>query len=146
VGSFATRVVLTVIGAIAMIAGAFLQWVNVPGGLHGTELSIRVLWSTRIAEYPNLFGTVGFVIIVLGVLALLGVGLSSGWLTRLAAALGLLVFVLSVVTLYRATGETFGLFGIGAWLVLVGSILALVGGFMGRRPVVEREAMGRPAR
>jgi hypothetical protein len=146
VGSFAARVVLTVVGAVAMIAGAFLQWVNVERGLHGTELSIRALWSTRITEYPNLFGTVGFVIIVLGAVALLGLALPSGWLTRLAAALGLLAFILSVVTLYRATGEIFGLFGIGAWLVLAGSILAIAGGFMGRRPVVEREVTGAPAR
>jgi hypothetical protein len=86
------------------------------------------------------------VIIVLGVVALLGLGLRTGWLTRLAAALGLLVFLASVITLYRATGETFSLFGIGAWLVLIGSILALIGGFMGRRPVVERVVTSGPAR
>jgi hypothetical protein len=137
-GSFAARVGLTVVGSVAMIAGAFLQWVNVPNGLHGTELPIRVLWSTRLSDYPNLVGTVGFVILVLGVVALLGLGLRTGWLTRLAAALGFLTFVASVITLYRATGETFSLFGIGAWLVLIGSILALIGGFMGQWPVVER--------
>jgi hypothetical protein len=38
---------------------------------------------------------VGFVIIVLGVLALLGLGLRTG-LTRFAAALGLLAFLASV--------------------------------------------------
>jgi hypothetical protein len=135
-GSFAARVILTVTGSVAMIAGAFLQWVNVPNGLHGTELSIRVLWSTRLTDYPNLVGTVGFAIIVLGVVALLGLVLRRGWLTLLGAALGLLAFLASVITLYRATGETFSLFGIGAWLVLIGSILALIGGFMGRHPVV----------
>jgi hypothetical protein len=87
-GSFAARVILTVVGSVAMIAGAFLQWVNVPNGLHGTELSIRALWSTRLTDYPNLVGTVGFVIIVLGVVALLGLGLRTGWLTRLAGRPG----------------------------------------------------------
>jgi hypothetical protein len=144
-GSFAARVGLTMVGSVAMIAGAFLQWVNVPNGLHGTELPIRVLWSTRLTGYPNLVGTVGFVIIVLGVVALLGLGLRTGWLTRLAAALGFLTFVASVITLYRATGETFSLFGIGAWLVLIGSILALIGGFMGQWPVVEREVTSGPS-
>jgi hypothetical protein len=42
-GILAGRVILTVVGSVAMIAGAFLQWVDVPNGLHGTELSIRVL-------------------------------------------------------------------------------------------------------
>ena len=46
-----------------------------------------------------MFGTVGFVIIVLGVVALPGLGLRSGWLTSLAAALGFLAFLLSVITL-----------------------------------------------
>jgi hypothetical protein len=146
VGSFAARTVLTVAGAAAMILGAFLQWVGVEGGARGTELHVRVLWTTEVPDRAGLFTSVGFVVIVLGVLALIGLALRTGWLTRLAGALGLLAFILSVVTLYRVTGETFGYFGIGAWLVLAGSILAIAGGFMGRRPVVEREVTGAPAR
>jgi hypothetical protein len=78
--------------------------------------------------------TVGFGAIVLGLLALLGLAFRSGWLTRLAGALGIVGFVLVAIELYRANGGQ--AFQFGAWLALVGGIVALIGGFFGTRTVV----------
>ncbi|HJV04403.1 MAG TPA: hypothetical protein VJ868_03995, partial [Actinomycetota bacterium] len=89
--------------------------------------------------------SVGFVTIILGLLALLGMAFRTGWLTRIAGALGIVVFVLYAITLYRVPGDAgFGEIGIGAWLVLIGGILALIGGFLGTRTVVQQPATAPP--
>ena len=130
----AVRIVLTVLGAAAMIVGAFLDW---GGGTKGTEIEWRAFYDTNAAGG----GTVGFVtsvgmvFIVLGLLALLGLAFRTGWLTRVAGALGLVAAVLITITLYRA-GEGLSFWGIGFWTSALGSLVALIGGFFGSRPRV----------
>ncbi|HZA60163.1 MAG TPA: hypothetical protein VE754_00595, partial [Actinomycetota bacterium] len=77
------------------------------------------------------------VVIVLGLLALLGLAFRTGWLTRLAAALGVIAFVLFLITVYRAGADRdLTDIGIGMWVILAGSVLALIGGFLGARRVM----------
>jgi hypothetical protein len=145
-GTLATRMVLTVIGAAGMIVGAFLKWVDQADQM-GTEIEVQVLWSLNVAGESGFVTSVGFVTIVLGLLALLGLAFRSGWLTRIAGALGIVAIVLYAITLYRVPGADFGLgdIGLGAWLVLGGGFLALIGGFMGTRTVATTSATAPPA-
>jgi hypothetical protein len=143
-GTLAARMLLTVLGAAGMIVGAFLKWLSQADQL-GTDIEVQVLWSFNVEGQAGFVSSVGFVTIILGLLALLGMAFRTGWLTRIAGALGIVVFVLYAITLYRVPGEAgFGDIGIGAWLVLIGGILALIGGFLGTRTVVQQPATAPP--
>jgi Ca2+/Na+ antiporter len=99
------RIVLTLIGAAAMIVGAFLKWIH---GLTGVQLDARALWRTDFLSTSTFVRTVGFVVIVLGLLAIVGLAPRSGWLTRLAGVLGIVAFVLFTIELYRTPGRPRG--------------------------------------
>ena len=150
-GGLSARIILTLLGAALMILGAFLNWFNfgdvpagaqVPGGA-GTELNWSIFYSTEnpfgTPEDPQGFLTsAGLIVIVLGLLALLGLALSTGWLTRLAGALGIVAIVAYAITLYRVQEDDLGIgeIGIGAWMVLAGGLIVVIGGFLGSRRVV----------
>jgi len=126
------RIVLTLVGAAGMILGPFLAWAR---EVRAIDLDVRALYRTTFAQNTtNFLATVGFVMIALGLLALVGLAARSGWLTRLAGALGIVTFVLFVIELYRAAGSQSP--GPGAWISLAGSVVALVGGFLGTRTAV----------
>ena len=129
------RIVLTLLGAAGMIVGAFLRWIH---GITGVQLDARALWRTEFLNTSAFVRTVGFVVIVLGLLAIVGLAPRGGWLTRLAGVLGIVAFVLFTITLYRTPGRQFPDPGawVGAWMALAGSIVALVAGFFGSRRVV----------
>ena len=65
---------------------------------------------------------------------MLGLAFRSGWLTRIAGALGIVGFVLVAIELFRANGGQ--ALQAGAWVALAGSVVALIGGFFGTRRVV----------
>jgi hypothetical protein len=134
----ALRVVLTVLGGGLLIASAFLGWLAFEDAPKGTEVPIQFLWSPAEREVPEFATSLGLVVIVLGLLAIAGLVPRTGWLTSLAGLLAIAVFVLGVVTLYRVEGEGAHLgiddLAIGAWFVLGGGVLALIGGLFGRRP------------
>ena len=140
--TLALRVALTLAGAAGLIIGSFLEWVSDTGS-EGTKIPVKVFWSTDVGQADAAFlASAGFVTIVLGLVALLGLALRTGGLTRLAGALGVIAFVLFLITLYRVPGAdlTVADIGIGMWLVLVGGVLALIGGFMGNRAVMTTTA------
>ena len=142
-GGLMTRIVLSALGAAGMIIGAFLAWFSFaegdvpPGvGLTGLDVSNSVFYSTDDPFGASFIGSAGLAAIILGVLALLGMAFRTGWLTSLAGALGIIAFVLVLITLYRVPdgGFTVSNVGIGLWVVLAGGVLALIGGFFGARP------------
>jgi hypothetical protein len=127
------RMVLTLVGAAGMIIGAFLDWFE---GITGVDLDIRAFWETTFERQTSTFlETVGFVMIVLGLLAIVGLAPRSGWLTRFAGALAIAGFVLFLIEVYRAD-QTVADVQIGAWVALAGGIVALIGGFFGTRTAV----------
>jgi hypothetical protein len=142
-GTIAGRVIFTTLGAVGMIVGAFLDWF---GGDRGTDLSYRVFFQPVRDIGPGLtpleineqafLTSAGSVVIAIAVLAL--VGLAGSWITRLAGALGVAAFVLFAISVYRTeTASSFlDSMEIGAWLVLIGSVITLIGGFVGTRRVV----------
>jgi hypothetical protein len=129
------RVVLTLVGAAGMVISAFLNWIR---GVDGVNLDIRVLWQTNVSTSPSFVQTVGFAAIVVGLVAILGLAPRSGWLTRLAGAVGIAGFVLFLIQVYRTQGANLdvGDVQVGAWLLLLGSVVALIGGFFGTRTTV----------
>jgi len=132
--SLATRMVLTLLGAAGLIIGGLLDWVSTGGGTAGTKLDVKVLWDTSAGTTTTFVRTVGFVSIVLGLLAIVGLAFRSGWLTRIAGALGIVAFVLFAITVSRASNLSFpGSIGVGAWVALAGGAIALAGGYLGTR-------------
>jgi hypothetical protein len=127
------RILLTLVGAAGLIIGAFLDWFQ---GKTGVDLDIRAFWQTTFDKQSSTFvETVGFVMIVLGLLAIVGLAPRSGWLTRFAGALGIVGFILFLIEVYRAD-QTVADVKIGAWVALAGGIVALIGGFFGTRVAV----------
>jgi hypothetical protein len=129
------RLVLTLVGGALMIASAFLDWLS--GGPQGTGVPFQFLWSPAPRPSPGFFSSLGFVAIVLAVLAIVGLFLKTGVLTSLAGGLAIVVFVLSLTTLYRVETGPYSLgigdVAVGAWLLFVGGVLAMVGGFTSTR-------------
>ncbi len=121
-GAMAGRVLLTLIGASGLFVGAFMEWVR---GIPGMNLSIEALYSSQLGERANIPATVGFVALIIGIIAIVGLA-TGGWLTRLAGALGIVVFVLLLIQLYL--GDAPLLPGPGPWLILTGGMVAAVGG------------------
>jgi hypothetical protein len=132
-GTIAARSVLTALGAAGLIVGAFLSFVQ---DIVGTRLSWSIFYRPVVTETNSFFRTVGVVMIGLGLLALVGLAMRSGWLTRIAGVLGIIGVVLVGIGVYRAPGGQ--TLDVGVWICLAGSVLALIGGFFGvpRRTVV----------
>jgi hypothetical protein len=126
IGSIAARTVLTVLGAAGLIVGAFLSFVQ---DIAGTRLSWSIFYKATFSQTDAFFRTVGVVMIALGLVALVGLAMHSGWLTRLAGVLGIIGVVLVGIGVYRAPGGQ--TIDAGAWICLAGAVLALIGGFFG---------------
>ena len=145
-GGMAARVIFTLLGAAGMIYGACLSWLRVPGvdaNAPGTEVQWDVFFTPN-ADASGFFGSAGFVIVVLGVLAVIGLAFRTGWLTSLSGAVAVAAMILLAITFYRVAEIDLGVenFGLGAWLIVAGGLVALIGGFFGARRrvlVVERE-------
>lgn len=140
------RTVLTLAGGALMIASAFLNWLA--HGPTGSGIPIQFLWSPAEREIPGFFASVGFVASVLGLVAVLGLALRTGVLTSLAGGLAVGVFVLCLITLYRVEWASLGIgdVSIGAWLLLVGGVVGLVGGLLRPRPAAVPSRQVRAAR
>lgn len=124
--SLGARIILTLLGAAGLIVGAFFEWID---GIRGIDLDIRAYWTTTFRPTNTFVATVGFTAIVLGLIAIVGLATGSGWLTRLAGALGIVGGVLLAIEIYRSpNAHTVGL---GAWLALAGAVVTLIAGFVG---------------
>jgi hypothetical protein len=144
-GGLTWRVALTLLGSAAMIVGAFLTWLrlaaeDLPEGFGnplGTRIDLTIFLSTtgwRARGPAGIFESAGLVAIALGLVALLGFAFRRGWLTSLAGVGAIAVFALVLITLYRSRPDLgIATVGVGLWLVLLGGILALVGGFFASR-------------
>lgn len=129
------RVVLTLLGALIMILGAFLPWVEGVRGLDlGYDEYAGTVFNAQIAPPPSGLETVSSVAmpaIFFAGLALLGI-FGKGRLTRFAALLAVLIYVAFLIMLLRS-GEGAG---IGLWAVIFGGVIAFIGGLLGyvKRP------------
>lgn len=138
IAGIGSRILLTLLGAAGLVIGGFLKWTTDIGG---TKLGVRAFWTTAFRSTEVFVETAGFAMIVLGLVAVIGLALDSGWLTRLAGALAIVGLILLGIEVYRsAANETFQL---GTWIVLVGAVLTLIAGFVGSPAPVPPDAATR---
>lgn len=137
------RVLLVLLGGLAMVFGSFLPWTteprgagvqwnhpNVPSFLLGLDTSPvdNILAQLGIQELVSTFVSVGGFTVLFGILAMLGL-FGSGKLIRRSAVFGVIVLLLflgaTIASLFIGSGFP----GIaGGWvLVLAGCVLAFVG-------------------
>jgi hypothetical protein len=77
------RILITALDASGLIVGAFLNWTR---DTQGTHVSWRSLYQDTFGAANNIVQSVGGLSILVGLVAVLGLAESSGWLTRLAGA------------------------------------------------------------
>jgi drug/metabolite transporter (DMT)-like permease len=134
----AYRIVFTGLGAAGLIVGAFLKWTR---DLKGTELSWRAVYEDSFGVAEDTVHSVGGPAIVLGLLAVLGLAERSGWLTRLAGALGIIGMVLVIIEIERSPDH--GLQW-GVWTALAGSVLCIAAGMASVRETVRETTIREP--
>ncbi|HZU54611.1 MAG TPA: sugar:proton symporter [Actinocrinis sp.] len=123
------RLLLTLAGCAAVIVAAFLDWTR---SITGTDLSNHALVKTEFFAQGDIVKSVGGISILLGLVALVGLVDRTGWLTRLAGALGIVLFVLLAIEVYRSAQHSMQA---GAWLALGGSVVLIIAGFLGQEIV-----------
>jgi uncharacterized membrane protein YecN with MAPEG domain len=130
------RLALVAIGAAGLLVGAFLEWVN---GIDGIDLSNRVFVRADITTTTRFVESSGFVAMAIALVAVLGLALVSGWIIRLAGIAGIIAFVLSLISLARIQEPSLpqGI-GVGLWMLLAGSIVIVLAGFVPTKRTVER--------
>jgi hypothetical protein len=122
------RLALVAIGVAGLLVGAFLEWVN---GINGIDLSNRVFFRADIQTTTRFVESSGFVAMVIGLVAVLGLALVSGWVIRLAGIAGIIAFVLGVISLARIQDPSLpGDIGVGLWMLIAGSIVIVFAGFV----------------
>jgi hypothetical protein len=126
------RMCLTPPGALLMVLGAFADWYP---GVPGTDLTyenyVETVFSADAPSPPgnvdSIFVSVGLVPLVLAVFVLLGLASRRGLLTRLAAGVALLFAVAFAFTVGNQGVDA----AAGVYLVIAGSVIALIGGICG---------------
>lgn len=118
------RLLLTLAGAAALIVSAFLNWTR---NTEASKLTDRGLYQTDFATRSDIVKTIGGLAILLGILAVIGLIDRTGWLSRLAGALGIVLFILFAIEVYRSAYHSLQA---GAWLALAGGVVLLIGGML----------------
>jgi formate hydrogenlyase subunit 3/multisubunit Na+/H+ antiporter MnhD subunit len=147
-GHQAVRMFLTLVGSAALIVGAFLDWIVSHAG---DKLTIKALVQTNFGAQSDIVKTAGGLSILIALVALVGLVDRTGWLTRLAGAAAVVVFVMFAIEAYRFYGDDFGTTAghlrTGAWLLAGGGVVLLLGGIfasstVARVPVASADQRG----
>lgn len=130
-----TAMILGVVGAVLVVAGALLDWISDVPDTAGLDAPVAVFWSTDLSADASFFTSAGFVLIVIAAITLIGAGASRGGVVLLGGVLGVLAFALVVITLLRVEEVELGIgdFALGLWAILVGGVVTIAAGLMGRR-------------
>lgn len=130
-GRIRARLVFTLLGAAALVVGAFLNWT---GSLAGNKLTLRSLVQNSFYTRSNMLHTVGAVSVLIAIVAVLGLLDRTGSLTRLAGLAAVVVFALFALQVYRHNGQHFNTavnaLQLGAWCQLGGGVVLLIGGLV----------------
>jgi hypothetical protein len=145
-GRVRARLLFTVLGIAALLIGAVLNW---EAKLAGNKLTMRSLIQDDFTTRSDVLRTVGAVSALIAVVALLSLLDRSGWLTRLAGAAAVVVFVMFAVQVFRHDGQNFAAMyhGLrpGAWCELGAGVLLLFGGLIRYRRRSDRPAVATKA-
>jgi len=122
-------------GALIIIGALFLDWLSGVAS-KGTEAGVSIFWSTDPAADPSFFASAGFVVLIIGAITLIAAAMGRGGWLIYGGVLAVLAYVLVLISFYRLEGADLGIgdAGMGLWAILVGGVLAIVAGAMGRRP------------
>jgi hypothetical protein len=118
------RLLLTLLGGAALVVGAFLNWTR---DTAATSLTNRSLVQLDFTTRSDIVKTVGGISILIGIVAVVGLIDRTGWLSRLAGALGIVLFILFAVEVYRSADHSVQA---GAWLALAGGVVLIIGGML----------------
>lgn len=132
------RMTLTLLGAMGMVAGAFLPWVGF-SPLDGVQWSYLVYGETIDVRFlplsadaqrfvPTILISAGIVAIFFGALAAFGLTGKKGRLTRVCAILCALFVTVFLLGLWVGAGS--GAPGLGAIVVYLGCLVAFIGGLL----------------
>ena len=119
------RILLTALGAAGLIVGAFLNWTR---NMQGTHVSWNSVYQDSFGGTNNIVQSIGGLSILVGLIAVLGLADGSGWLTRLAGAVGLVGSILFIIQVQRSSDHSLQ---VGLWFALIGSALCVIAGFSG---------------
>jgi len=133
IGTAAQSMLFTLVGSAGLIVAAFLEWIR-PDGFRGSDIGYRAFYRTTFPADATFLRSAGAMSIAIGVLAILGLTFRTGWITRLAGALGIIAFALFTITLYRLDADLPASLGPGVWFMLGGGIVTMFGGFFASRP------------
>jgi hypothetical protein len=122
-----SRILLTALGAAGLIVGAFLNWTR---DLQGTHVSWRAVYQDTFGSTDNIVQSIGGASILVGLIAVLGLADASGWLSRLAGAVGLVGAILFIIQVQRSSDHSLQ---VGLWFALIGSVLCVAAGLTGWR-------------
>ncbi|NUR25850.1 MAG: sugar:proton symporter [Catenulispora sp.] len=122
-----SRILLTALGAAGLIVGAFLNWTR---DLQGTHVSWRAVYQDTFGSTDNIVQSIGGASILVGLIAVLGLADASGWLSRLAGAVGLVGSILFIIQVQRSSDHSLQ---VGLWFALIGSVLCVAAGLTGWR-------------
>jgi hypothetical protein len=126
--------ILGLVGGVLIVLGAFfLDWLS-GGASKGTEAGISIFWSTDPAADPSFFASAGFVVLIIGAITLIAAAMGRGGWLIYGGVLGVLAYVLVLISFYRLEGADLGIgdAGLGLWSITAGGVLAIVAGAMGR--------------
>jgi hypothetical protein len=131
------RLGATLLGVAVTLVAAFTQWIP---ARTGDKLTVKALVQPNFGPSGDIVKTVGGVSVLIALIALGGLVDRTGWLTRLAGAAGLVVFVLFGIEAYRFYGDDLGTavqhMHVGAWLLLGGAVVLVLAGILGSHTVV----------
>jgi len=129
---------LGILAGALMVAGAmFLDWLSGVDS-KGSDSGVDIFWSTDPAAEPMFFASAGFIVLLMAAITLIGAGMRRyGWVLY-GGILAVVGFVLVIITFYRVEDAGLGIgdAGLGLWAILLGGIVAIAAGMMGRRPTV----------
>jgi hypothetical protein len=130
-GRIRARLVFTLIGAVALVVGVFLDWTE---SLPGYRLTTWSLVQNSFYTRNELLDTVGAVSVLIAIVALLSLLDRTGWLTRLAGLAAVVLFAMFAIQVFRHHGQHFGAaynaLRAGAWCQLGGGAVLLLGGLI----------------
>jgi hypothetical protein len=134
-GTAMQSMLFTLVGSAGLIVSAFLDWIR-PDGIRGVDIGYRAFFYRDFTLDARLIRSAGAVAILIGIVAILGLTFRSGWITRLAGALGIIAFALFTITLWRTDAALPESLGPGLWFMLGGGVVTMFGGFFATRPRV----------
>ena len=139
------RVLLTVLGGLAIVAGALMPFIQNFGRDSAVALSAEKISDEVRPNFPNRdipenldaagfenVVSIGLFLILFGGLVVFGLTGRSGRLTRVAAVLGAVLVVATLVAAATVMGDGYGP-GWGAVIALAGCVVGYVGGLLARR-------------